>query len=166
MILPNLNVLNIEGIISTDDIIPARYKHEMTDPQLLSKHLFEKRFPGLSCQIQKPTVIVGNATFGVGSSREQAVSALLNAGVIAVLSPNFGRIFFRNCWNLGLIAIETDTTLLNQQTHLAIDLSENRIIFSKSEIRFGVLPVELINTFKVGGLLAYIQNVFQLSREG
>ncbi|MGV7963047.1 hypothetical protein QPK13_18730 [Photorhabdus tasmaniensis] len=53
-------------------------------------------------------MIVCDGIFGIGSSREQAVSTLLAVGISMVIAPAFGRIFFRNAWNLGLLAIEAD----------------------------------------------------------
>lgn len=95
--------LQVERPVSTDDILPARYKHMHSDPQLLAPHVFENLLPGLDLQ---DCALVSPALFGIGSSREQAVSALKAAGVKAVLAPAFGRIFFRNAWNLALPALE------------------------------------------------------------
>ena len=36
-----LRVRLITGVISTDDIIPARYKHMYTDPAQMAPHVFE-----------------------------------------------------------------------------------------------------------------------------
>src|SRR3954470_22866685 len=101
-----LRTRNVAGVISTDDIIPARYKHSFVDPADMAKHVFENLLPGFAATLRTGDVILGSDTFGVGSSREQAVSSLLASGVKAVIAPRFGRIFFRNAWNLGLIAIE------------------------------------------------------------
>ena len=69
----------IKGIVSTDDIIPARYKHMYTDPNELSKHVFEAYSPGFIKKIEPGDILVSKSTFGIGSSREQAVSALKEA---------------------------------------------------------------------------------------
>ena len=157
MILKNCHVIKISGIISTDDIIPAHYKHKSADPAVLAKHVFENRFPGLNSLIKKNTVLVCDSTFGIGSSREQAVSSLMAAGVIAVLAPSFGRIFFRNSWNLGLVSIEVDTTDFLEATSLTVDLNQSSILIENKEVKFGSIPPELINIFNSGGLLKYVQ---------
>lgn len=151
------NVVKIHGIISTDDIIPAHYKHTTADPAVLAKHIFENKFPGLNSSIKKNTVLVCDSTFGIGSSREQAVSSLMAAGVVAVLAPNFGRIFFRNSWNLGLIAVEVDTATFLDVPSLTIDLERSIILTENQNVKFASIPPELINMFTSGGLLKYVQ---------
>lgn len=158
MIIESCHVIKINGIISTDDIIPAHYKHKYADPAVLAKHVFENRFPGLCNLIKKNTILVCDSTFGIGSSREQAVSSLMAAGVSAVLAPSFGRIFFRNSWNLGLISIEVDTTTFLKATALSVDLNQSSIFFENKEMKFGNISPELINIFNSGGLLKYVQN--------
>jgi len=54
-------------------------------------------------------IIVGGWNFGCGSSREQAPIALKGAGVGLILAKSFGRIFKRNCINIGLPAMIIDT---------------------------------------------------------
>ncbi len=158
MILSNLNIVKVSGIISTDDIIPAHYKHKFTEPKELAAHVFENKFPNLTKKFIKNTVIVSDATFGIGSSREQAVSSLLAAHVAAIIAPSFGRIFFRNCWNLGMAAIEADLYSLIVQKELCIDLDKSHIGFSNKVIPFQALPSKLINVFNAGGLLKYIKD--------
>lgn len=165
MKLEHVSVIKISGIISTDDIIPAHYKHKSTDPVVLAKHVFENRFPGLSQSIPKNTVLICDATFGIGSSREQAVSSLLAAGVVAILAPNFGRIFFRNSWNLGLVAIEVDHEPFDEITSLSIDLDESRIQFDNSVVHFGQIPKELIHMLHAGGLLPYVKRTLSSTQE-
>lgn len=159
MILDNLNVIVIHGVISTDDIIPAHYKHKFADPSVLAKHVFENKFPGLSKSIKQNSVLVCDATFGIGSSREQAVSSLMAAGIVAILAPNFGRIFFRNGWNLGLVLIEIDTHNLLSEHFLSISLEQNTIFLSNKRVDFKPVAKELISMFICGGLLEYVKSI-------
>lgn len=101
-------VRRVEGPLSTDDIIPGRYKHMYTDPNSLAPHVFEGRFPGLAASFTAGDMLCCDDIFGIGSSREQAATSLLAAGVVVVAAPAFGRIFFRNAWNVGLRLIEAD----------------------------------------------------------
>ncbi len=86
--------------ISTDDILPAKYKHMFTNGYKLSKYLFIHKYPELNKELElhknKYQALVSNGIFGIGSSREQAVYALLNKGIKVIIASNFGRIFFRN----------------------------------------------------------------------
>ena len=65
--------------------------------------------------------------FGCGSSREQAPMAIKYAGISAVLAKSFARIFYRNCFNLGLLAIECDTDGIDEKDELEMDLNGGKI---------------------------------------
>jgi 3-isopropylmalate/(R)-2-methylmalate dehydratase small subunit len=52
-----------------------------------------------------PKVLVAGANFGSGSSREQAVWALLDFGIRAVIAPSFGEIFNANCMRNGVLPL-------------------------------------------------------------
>jgi 3-isopropylmalate/(R)-2-methylmalate dehydratase small subunit len=149
----------VSGTISTDDILPARYKHASTDPEELATHVFEYSEPGLvsrirTCDVQG--IVVGDNTFGIGSSREQAVSALKAAGVIAVLAPAFGRIFFRNSWNLGVPAITLATDIVENGDQITIDLEHGSCQSGKYTLEFEAIDQKLIEMIEAGGLLAQI----------
>ena len=49
------------------------------------------------------------------------------AGITAVLSPQFARIFFRNGFNIGLPLIETDTSKIDEGDRLQIDLDKGLV---------------------------------------
>ncbi|OGG04939.1 hypothetical protein A2Z33_06615 [Candidatus Gottesmanbacteria bacterium RBG_16_52_11] len=49
------------------------------------------------------SVLVAGPSFGMGSSREQAVTSLLAAGITAIIAPSFGPIFEKNAAYLGLL---------------------------------------------------------------
>lgn len=144
----------VSGVVSTDDIIPARYKHMETDPAKLAPHLFESFLPNFQDTIKPGDVLVCDETFGIGSSREQAVSTLLANGIQFVLAPEFGRIFFRNCWNLALPAIEVDVEGLDEGTHCAIDIQDGLLQTSTGIARrFHKIPPFLLAMREAGGLL-------------
>ena len=51
-------------------------------------------------------MLVAGYNFGTGSSREQAATALKNAGIPLVIGGSFGDIYKRNSINNGLILVE------------------------------------------------------------
>ncbi|MCU1719037.1 3-isopropylmalate dehydratase small subunit [Pseudomonas sp. 5P_3.1_Bac2] len=51
-------------------------------------------------------VLLAQANFGCGSSREHAVWALRDFGVRVVIAPSFGDIFRNNCFNNGLLPLQ------------------------------------------------------------
>lgn len=160
MNLQHLTTKLIHGIISTDDILPAKYKHSSTDPAYYGKHIFENRFPGLADTFSENNVIVNDAIFGIGSSREQAVTALLSAGVKAIIAPQFGRIFFRNAWNLALPCFELSMTV-EDGTALSIDFDEMVIRTAGGNYNFPKIPAVMMEICRAGGLLAHYKMMKQ-----
>jgi 3-isopropylmalate/(R)-2-methylmalate dehydratase small subunit len=51
------------------------------------------------------SIVLAQANFGCGSSREHAVWALRDFGVKVVIAPSFGDIFRNNCFNNGLLPL-------------------------------------------------------------
>jgi len=147
----------VPGLISTDDIIPARYKHMYTEPAQLAPHVFEARFPGLAQTLRPGDVLIGSDVFGIGSSREQAVSALLACGVRMVVAPEFGRIFYRNSWNLGLAAIQADTEAFVEGQPLVVDLATGRFSGAPGLPSFAAPPRMLLDMVEAGGLLELVR---------
>ncbi|MEJ7719607.1 MAG: 3-isopropylmalate dehydratase small subunit [Ilumatobacteraceae bacterium] len=94
--------------VDTDQIIPAEWLKRV-ERTGFEKGLFaswrddrdfvlnDERYAGAS-------FIVAGPAFGVGSSREHAVWAILQAGFDAVIAPSFSDIFRNNCTKNGLVA--------------------------------------------------------------
>jgi 3-isopropylmalate/(R)-2-methylmalate dehydratase small subunit len=156
-----LRVRLIAGVISTDDIIPARYKHMFVEPEDMAKHVFENLLPGFAATVLPGDVLCASDTFGVGSSREQAVSSLLAVGVQAVVAPRFGRIFFRNAWNLGLIPIELSDLPVSELDPITLYLAEGRIEGSFGTKAFTPPDRGMLDMIYNGGLLALVQKRMQ-----
>lgn len=153
-----LRVRRVSGQISTDDIIPARYKHMYTDPRQMAPHVFEARFPGLAATLQPGDAIVSEHIFGIGSSREQAVSALRACGVRLVIALEFGRIFFRNSWNLGIPAIQADVSAFQEGQLISVDLTGGRFLGAPDLPMFAPPPRMLLDMIEAGGLLELIKH--------
>jgi 3-isopropylmalate/(R)-2-methylmalate dehydratase small subunit len=114
--------------INTDFIISGRYKFAITDMKELAKHIMEDIDPHFAQKIVAgESIIVAGNNFGMGSSREQAPLVIKEAGIQAVLSPQFARIFFRNSFNIGLPLIETDTSKIEEGDQLQIDFDKGLV---------------------------------------
>ena len=127
--------------INTDYIISGRYKFKISNMKELAKYVFEDINPNLAKKIKKGDYIVAGENFGCGSSREQAPWAIKEAGIAAVLAKSFARIFFRNTFNIGLCAVQCDTSAIDDGNIIQLDL-EREIVFnhSKNE-RIKTMPI-------------------------
>ena len=91
--------------VDTDVIIPARYLNT-ADHGELAGHCMEDIDPGFVSKVKPGDIIVANANFGCGSSREHAPIAIKSAGISCVIAKTFARIFYRNAINTGLPILE------------------------------------------------------------
>lgn len=88
--------------IDTDRIIPARFLKAVTF-EGLEQHLFEDESSAFSNPAYAgATILLVNANFGCGSSREHAPQAIRRRGIRAVVGEGFSEIFFGNSVALGM----------------------------------------------------------------
>ena len=145
--------------INTDYIISGRYKFKIQDPVELAKHVMEDLDPEFYSRLQKGDFLVAGKNFGCGSSREQAPQAIKYAGISAVLAKSFARIFYRNCFNLGLPAIECDTSSIAEGDELEVDLDAG-VIKNKTknkEVKIAPLPRTMQTLLADGGLVEHFK---------
>lgn len=144
--------------INTDFIISGRYKFAITDIKELAKHIMEDIDPNFPQKIDPgKTIIVAGNNFGMGSSREQAPLVIKEAGIVAVLSVQFARIFFRNSFNIGLLLIETDTSKIDEHDQLEIDLGSGLVknLTKGINLKIKPLPPFMQGLLAEGGIINY-----------
>jgi 3-isopropylmalate dehydratase small subunit len=147
--------LRLGANLNTDVIIPARF---MQDWDRLGDHVFEGEDPALPARAKRSAFVVAGRNFGCGSSREQAVMAIKQAGVQCVIAPTFARIFYRNAINLALPLLEADVDC-EDDAELDVDLATGRIVdvASGREWQAPPLPPEARAIVEAGGLIEHLK---------
>ena len=153
--------------IDTDIIMPSRYLElPLADYR---KHVMEPVRPGFFSMVKPGDFIFAGEGFGIGSSRGQAVAAIKDIGIKAIVAVSFGRIFFRSAINDGLPLIES--TLAYQNTDegdvVRIEVSSGRIKNKTkgSEFTFQPFPSLLFEILEAGGGTSYYKNKFRPKEE-
>ena len=93
-------VWRLPADVDTDALAPSRWMKY--GAEVIAQHCLESLRPQFTLEARPGDVIVAGANFGIGSSREQAASALVHLGIAAVIAPSFGGLFYRNAFNVGL----------------------------------------------------------------
>ena len=145
--------------ISTDHIAPGRLFHLRTNLPELAKHVLEDANPVFAGAMRPGDFVVGGRNFGLGSSREHAPRIIRIAGVSAVLAQSFARIFFRNAINVGLPVLQCDTSGIDQDDQLEVDLAagEVRDLTTGAVAPFVPLPPVMVTILEDGGLVAHVK---------
>lgn len=139
--------------IDTDQLAPGAYMKFALDE--IARHCLERVRPEFAGTVRPGDVIVAGPNFGIGSSREQAASALVALGLCAVIAPSFSGLYFRNAFNVGLLLLTCpDAEAIQEGEPIAIDLDAGRITRADGAIlACEPIPDFLQDMVRAGGLL-------------
>ena len=138
--------------IDTDRIIPARYLKEITFNRMGNYPFYDERFdtdgktkdhPFNSEEYQGAQILLANANFGCGSSREHAPQSLVRWGIKAIVAESFAEIFAGNCTMMGTPAVCAPAADISALQKLASDKPETMFTLDleKGELKAGELAV-------------------------
>ncbi len=122
--------------------------------------------PRFAKGVRENDIFVATENLGIGSSREAAPLFLKALGVRLILASSFARIFFRNCYNIGLPALICEQSpTINMGDKLMVDLHLGIIknLTQDVSLSYEPIPEHLYNMVLSGGLLPYLKK--QLSNE-
>jgi 3-isopropylmalate/(R)-2-methylmalate dehydratase small subunit len=126
--------------VDTDQIIPSdwlkRVERTGFGAGLFAEWRDDRDFVLNDPEFVGATILLAGENFGIGSSREHAVWALLDYGFEAVVSTKFGDIFFNNCTKQGLLPVRVEASVSRRlldavradpATEITIDVAKGTI---------------------------------------
>jgi 3-isopropylmalate/(R)-2-methylmalate dehydratase small subunit len=160
--IPEVDYVSGSGVpirgndIDTDQIIPARFMKVVTFDGLGEFAFFDLRYedddtpkdhPFNEERFQDSSVLVVNANFGCGSSREHAPQALMRWGIDAIIGESFAEIFAGNCLALGIPTVTADSETVeaiqafvdeNPDSELAVDVEAETVTYGDTTVDVSV----------------------------
>lgn len=146
--------------VDTDVIIPARYLNR-SDEEWLASHCMEDIDADFAKNVKPGDIMVAEANFGCGSSREHAPIAIKASGISCVIASTFARIFYRNAINIGLAILECDEAArdikANDEVEVDFDSGIITNITTGKTYQAQPFPPFIQNIIKNGGLMNSIK---------
>lgn len=160
--------------LNTDGIYPGKYTY-MDDfkPEDQAKVVMENYDPEFSELVNGGDILVGGYTFGTGSSREQAATALKYRGIQCVIAGSFSQTYARNAINNGFLILESpafvdylideygkDKLTVYTQLRAIINFEKSEIIFDEKQFQISPIGTAAQELIVVGGLENWVkQNI-------
>jgi len=150
--------------VNTDVIFPGKYTYSISDRQEMAQHALEDLDPEFVKNVRPGDIVVAGKNWGCGSSREQAVIALKEIGVGAIVARSFARIYFRNCINEGLPIVTCDAVDgVETGEEITIDFEAGKVSTPRGEYAFPPLPASVLEILNAGGLVPHVKQKLALA---
>ncbi|MBK8022190.1 MAG: 3-isopropylmalate dehydratase [Chloroflexi bacterium] len=148
--------------VNTDVIFPGKYTYTLRDPKEIAAHALEDLDPTFAANARPGDVIVAGRNWGMGSSREQAVTALKTCGIRFIIAESFGGLYFRNCINQGIRPVVLSGLLERVRTGdtIAIDTAAGTLTAAGQVYALPPLPAQVQAILEAGGLVAMLKTRF------
>lgn len=144
--------------INTDIISPPAY---MELPiQEAARYAMSPVDETFAARCKPGDIFVAEKNLGSGSSRETAPLTLRALGIRTIVAQSYARIFYRNCINLGILAIECPGTgRISEGDQLEIDYQQGVIhnLTTGEELPCDPIPGHIMDLVSRGGLVEYLK---------
>lgn len=149
--------------VNTDVIFPGKYTYTLKTPEDIAAHALEDLDATFAKGAQSGDVIVAGSNWGMGSSREQGVTAIKYCGVNIIIAASFSGLYFRNCINQGVLPIVSAglNGVVKSGDSIDIDLANATITAAGKVFSFPRLSPSVQAIMDAGGLLPMLQKKFQ-----
>ncbi len=156
-VVEGLAVPLIEDNLDTDQIVPGQFLRTVTRTGLGRGLFYDRRHDADGHSVagfvldeqryRNAAILVAGDNFGCGSSREHAAWALLDAGIVCVVAPSFGDIFYNNALNNALLpvrlprdAVERCAIAAEAGVPMRVSLVDQRVTVGNAQFAFDISP--------------------------
>lgn len=146
--------------IDTDVLAPIGSYQGTGDLTAGAKNCLRDVDPRFAQEVQEGDIFVATDNMGIGSSRESAPQFLKVLGIRCVLARSFARIFYRNCFNIGLPALVcAETAEIAMGDRLSVDPATGTVTNETQGKTYQCQPIpeHLMAIVEAGGLLPYLE---------
>ena len=144
--------------INTDLMLPGDVHAGTEEDQAAA--VFRANRPEWIRQMQRGDLIIGGRNYGTGSSRPAARS-LRNIGIACLIAESINSLFFRNCVNFGLVALECPgiSTAFDELQIAEVSLADFTIRNRTTGVVLNAQPVpqHLLDMMQNGGLYPLLE---------
>ena len=145
--------------VNTDIISPPAYMELKIEEA--AKYAMSAIDPDFGIQYKPGDIFVAENNLGSGSSRETAPLTLYALGLRTIVAKSYARIFYRNCINIGILAIEcSETDKISKGDELEINYEAGIIVNKSKNEQYACdkIPSHIMELINSGGLLNYLLN--------
>jgi 3-isopropylmalate/(R)-2-methylmalate dehydratase small subunit len=141
--------------VDTDQIIPSdwlkRVERTGFGRGLFSEWRDEPSFVLNDERYSGASILVAGPNFGVGSSREHAVWALMDYGFDVVIAPRFGDIFRNNSTKNGLVPVVLPNEVVDRLQAALDDDPEMEVVVDVERLVVEVPSLGIVESFALDG---------------
>ena len=151
--------------INTDLITSTKSVSGRIAPEERLRYVLYDYDPEFGVKYQPGIILVTDANFGCGSSREIAPLVFKQLGVPAIISESFARIFYRSSINIGLPIFElTGAVNMFKEGDVARIEPETGTITNVTtgeSVTIPPMPPEIQKIIDMGGLVPYTEHMLK-----
>lgn len=141
--------------IPTDQIV--RSDRALVSMQEMRAHVLENLNPAFARDVRPGDILVAGRHFGQSSGRAVAPKALQATGIGAVVVESAARLFYRNCFEIGLPLLQCPgiTAAVADGDVLAVDIQTGGVVVEKTGASIQGEPTDpfLLGMLRAGGLI-------------
>jgi homoaconitate hydratase len=157
--------------LDTDQIYPGTAIYRELDQASMKRVLMQNHDPNFASLAREGDILVGGFNFGCGSSREQALTGLVAAGIRTVITGSVSATFLRNAFSNAVICVECPELVRYLQAKyeesaarttalrgvLEVDFRSTEIQVDRQMFAFAVPALPLQELVVAGGIEAQVR---------